>query len=168
MFAPELRLRSLSSVTCALSVSSSRVAYTGCDIAAAGPSSRGDMLDDLESIVNQPPPALGAPAGVSFPILMNCDRTNSSGQLAHLDLGASRHRSTRTVSVDTLDELCQVLAVGESNEVWTPSGSDLRSASSSSSEDEPMASYPPSPGEARRAACPRDGRAHGVTILHAL
>jgi len=148
--------------------------FTGCDVPGM-PSSRGEKLDDLESIVNQPPPALGAPAGVSLPIFMNCDRSNSGGfsQVAlaaatTARVAATRHRSTRTVSVDTLEELCQVLGSGESNQEWEPvkSRSSSMSTTPSSGEDE-LPSYPPSPGQ-RSALVGLENCSRGGSLLRAL
>ena len=55
--------------------------------------------------MNQPPPSLGAPAGVSIPILMTADSLASPAICSGF-----RHRATRTLSTDIVAELFAILA----------------------------------------------------------
>lgn len=78
------------------------------------------MLDDLDTIVSQPQPALGAPAGVSVPMFMASDRADLNALIpeyiyqASAQTASSAHHSTRTLSGETLEELCRILT-GDGN-----------------------------------------------------
>ena len=84
-----------------------------------------DRLDDLEVIVSEPPPALGAPAGVSEPLFMVSDGAVADGATraprSTKPAAFSIHRTTRTLSVDILEELCEVLSQrSQANAEWKP------------------------------------------------
>jgi hypothetical protein len=91
-----------------------------------------EQLEDLDDIVNEPQPALGAPPGVSTPLLMGSDYapvsthrrtpTSEALDLANTYHRRNRTRGSRTISIDLLDELSQVLAV-ECNQMWDPAWS---------------------------------------------
>lgn len=96
--------------------------------------SQGEQLTDLDDIVNEPQPALGAPPGITTPALMGAhagdgDKPDTERRVAShegTDITISyrppnnKTHKNRTISIDIiLDEITQVLAP-ESNQIWTP------------------------------------------------
>jgi len=76
-----------------------------------------ELLEDLENIVREPPPALGAPAGVSLPLYMSSEAVAAEQIRRGATHGHSRR--TRTTSSEIVGELHQVLAA-EQNHIWRP------------------------------------------------
>jgi hypothetical protein len=70
-----------------------------------------DGLDDLDSILSQPAPSLGTPAGVTIPIFMASDDSIAITTSCYDDDDdGCLFGITRTISIDVVSELYVILA----------------------------------------------------------